>query len=141
MTEDQTRSLDISDCASRMLEASSEFLALQARCRELVALVQAESDFPAGEQSTHTLTGGLSREPVRMIGMAYERLSQVVALIVGKMLSLSTFVSSSRLLDRPLIMAPKGSEAATVAMESLSNNHDDQYCFDEKEDNSLMEIY
>ncbi|KAG9678900.1 hypothetical protein KCU95_g7775, partial [Aureobasidium melanogenum] len=43
MTEDQTRVLDISDCASRMLEASSEFLDLQAKCRELIALVRAEN--------------------------------------------------------------------------------------------------
>ncbi|KAG9600194.1 hypothetical protein KCU77_g2093, partial [Aureobasidium melanogenum] len=141
MTEDQTRVLDISDCASRMLEASSEFLALQARCRELIALVQAESDLPVGLQSTHVPTKRGLLEAARMFGVFYERVSWAIALIAGKTLVLSTFVSGSGYLGRFFIVAPEAPVVETEAIEDLGRNDDDQYCVNAKEDNDLLETY
>ncbi|CAD0113194.1 unnamed protein product, partial [Aureobasidium uvarum] len=48
MTEDQTRRLDLFDCATRMLEASEQFCVLQRQCRELIGLVKEEQDLPVG---------------------------------------------------------------------------------------------
>lgn len=141
MTEDQTRVLDISDCASRMLEASSEFLALQAKCRELIALVQAESDLPVGLQSTYALTEGLSCKAARILGIASQRVSRAIALIAGKMLSLSTFVSSSGYLHRLLLPSPVALKVEIETIECPSKVDDDQHCSDGKEDNGLLEVY
>lgn len=141
MTEDQTRVLDISDCASRMLEAASEFLALQARCRELIALVQVESDLPVGLQRTHILAEGLMPKAARMLGKAYERVLWATALIAGKMLNLSTLLSSSGHLDKRLIMAPMASRVESETTLCSSKIDDDQHCIDRKEDNGLLETY
>lgn len=141
MTEDQTRVLDISDCANRMLEASDEILGLQARCQELIALVQTESDLPMGLQSTHGWTEGLLPKTARMLGIAYERVLQVIAMIAGKTLRSSIFVSGSRYLDRLFIMASAAQEVETEAREALSKNDVDHQCVDEKEDNGLLETY
>ncbi|KAG9532466.1 hypothetical protein KCU93_g1070, partial [Aureobasidium melanogenum] len=141
MTEDQTRVLDISDCASRMLEASSEFLALQARCRELIALVQVESDLPVGLQSTLLPTKRRLIELASMFGLLYERVSRAIALIAGKTLGLSTFVSGSGYLGRFFIVAPGAPVVETEAMEDLGRNDDDQCVVSAKEDNGLLETY
>ncbi|KAG9641134.1 hypothetical protein KCU64_g12663, partial [Aureobasidium melanogenum] len=141
MTEDQTRLLDISDCASRMLEASSGFLALQARCRELIALVQVEGDLPVGLQSTHVPTKRRLLEVARILGIAYEHLSRAITLLAGKTLGLSTFVSGSGYLGRLFIVAPGALVVETEAMEDQGRNEDDQCRVNAKEDNGLLETY
>ncbi|KAG9964634.1 hypothetical protein KCU61_g2668, partial [Aureobasidium melanogenum] len=113
MTEDQTRILDISDCASRV---------------ELIALVQVESDLPVDLQSTHIPTKRRLLEVARLFGILYERVSQAIALIAGKTLGLSTFVSGSRYLGTFFIVAPGAPIVGTEAMEGLGRNDGDQYC-------------
>ncbi|CAD0092749.1 unnamed protein product, partial [Aureobasidium vineae] len=47
MTEEQTRELDLFDCATRMMEASEQLCFLQKQCRELIGLVKEEQDLSA----------------------------------------------------------------------------------------------
>ncbi|KAK6004201.1 hypothetical protein QM012_009051 [Aureobasidium pullulans] len=141
MTKDQTRLLDTFDCASCMLEASSEFLGLQTRCRELIALVQAESDLQASLQSRRGPTKGVLDEARKMLGIAYERVLWAVALIAGNTIGSSILVSNTGCLGRPSITAPVALDAEVEWTACLNNSDDDQLCVDEHEDNGLLEVY